>query len=293
MCSRLIPCSRANGRRVKFRGGVHGDPFLAGASIVEALAQSESVDEPPAADETAPEEHASGPTRGSIRLPPSKGSSQGGDLRRDMSSRAGALAGVLFALSWAGLAAYDMFFIGERGEGVTSAAWHNDHRNQLAIAVVWGAASILLLMWFLIGLAGALQRTEEGGAGALAFAAGGTAAALLLLQLAIRAMPLVADTGDALFETLTYVSTIASSALTAVTSLPLAVLVGAASLSAIRHQSIEPWVGWVGLLVAAVLIVGLLFPFGWAWLGLVAMVAVFAFPAWVLLASFGVAAKAQ
>lgn len=210
-----------------------------------------------------------------------------------MSHRGAAIAGLLFALAWAGLLIYGTYVVGERPEGTAAADWFTEQKTPLAILVVGGLVALLLFLWFLMGLGGTLQRMDEGGSAALAFAAGSVAVPVLLLQLAATALPLVADKAAASYDTLVALSATLATTLAGVAALPLAVFVGAASISAIKHEGIEPWVGWLGILVAAALLTTLLFPFGFAWLGIVALVAAFAFPAWVLLAALGVASKSS
>ncbi len=167
-------------------------------------------------------------------------------------------------------------------------AYFADHRTALLIAAYLGGLSAILSLWFIAGLRTVLRRAEGGdGTLALAMFAGGLVVnGMALLGTVLSAtLAFNADRDDGVFRTVYDLGNMTF----AVLYFPWALFTAAAAVVMIRTGVLARWLGWAGLVVAVVMLVGAAglgqTSGAWAAGGVISFVAFLLGMAWILVTS--------
>lgn len=167
-------------------------------------------------------------------------------------------------------------------EQITS--FYTQNETTLAIGVSLSILSWAFFIWFLGGLSDAVSQAESssGRLSTIAFGSGLLTAGLFLASSALSSMPLLVDLGKADSPLIWYSIAGTSEALGDVTTVTRGVMVLAVSWAAIRLAAFPKWLGWSGIIIAVLSLVGSGFPISGGPFGLIWFLGFALFLVWVL-----------
>jgi hypothetical protein len=169
---------------------------------------------------------------------------------------------------------------GDSDQTILSYYADGGHRTRQFVAIALVAVAVLFFLWFVSVLRDRLRaiEPESGGLSALALAAGVSSATLLMgaLAFAIAVPATIADTDRFTLDANTYrLFDNASYGLLVGSTMVASVLVAPTSVLALRTAALPRWLGWIGLVVALVLLFAVFFfPLFalWAWVVVISVV---------------------
>ncbi len=189
------------------------------------------------------------------------------------SERWSPLGGLAFAIGIIALFIFALDF-GETPEEVIATA--EDKEGELIASFVFALVSIPLLLWFVSGLHARVRRLQSQTAPALVLAGGTAFALFFFLAFTIWSAPLLDFPGQA-------DATAAANAYLLIDDIGWTILGGggvafalmalAASIAALKSRAVPTWLGWLSAIV------------GLAAAATIAFVGIFAWIAWILVAS--------
>lgn len=167
-------------------------------------------------------------------------------------------------------------------EQITS--FYGQNETTLAIGISLSIISWGFFIWFLGSLRDVLSQTESSSdqLSTIAFGSGLLTAGLFLASSALSSMPLLVDLGRADSPTVWYSIAGTSEALGDVTTVTRGVMALAVSWLAIRHGVFSKWLGWSGMIISVLSLVGSGFPIIGGPFGLVWFLGYALFLLWVL-----------
>lgn len=200
--------------------------------------------------------------------------------------RVGGLAAVFFVA----LLVASSFFLpeGPSDETATSeqiTSFYAQNETTLAIGVSLSILSWAFFIWFLASLRDVLSEAASGsgGSSSIAFGSGLVTAGLFLSSSALSAMPLLVDMGEAASPLIWYSIANSSEALGDVTTVTRGVMALAVSWPAIRFGVFPKWLGWIGVIIAVLSLVGSGFPISGGPFGLIWFLGYALFLLWLLI----------
>ena len=167
---------------------------------------------------------------------------------------------------------------GETAEEVVSYANEKSGWNDLAL--IFALISLILLGWFVSGLYTRLRRVEAGGWSVMALVGGVAFTVLFFTAITIWTAPLIElDNETASLQTAQAETYLAIDdvgwVLLGGSGIGAGLMIIAASLVALRARSVPAWAGWIGVALGVIS------------LATIAFVGIFAWLAWLLIASVG------
>ena len=167
---------------------------------------------------------------------------------------------------------------GDTAEEVVSYANENSGWNDLAL--IFALISLILLGWFVSGLYARLRRVDVGGWSVMALVGGVAFTVLFFTAITIWTAPLTElDNETASLQTAQAETYLAIDdvgwVLLGGSGIGAGLMIIAASLVALRARSVPAWAGWVGVALGVIA------------LATIAFVGIFAWLAWLLIASVG------
>lgn len=167
---------------------------------------------------------------------------------------------------------------GDTAEEVVSYANEKSGWNDLAL--IFALISLILLGWFVSGLYARLRRVEVGGLSVMALVGGVAFTVLFFTAITIWTAPLTElDNETASLQTAQAETYLAIDdvgwVLLGGSGIGAGLMIIAASLVALRARSVPAWAGWIGVALGVIS------------LATIAFVGIFAWLAWLLIASVG------